>query len=564
VARNGWALGVALALAAAAGLGAGWLIWAQDPAPAADPVGRSAPAPPTQPSLATSTGARTSHRATARADVEEEAESVAVERTGAADAPFPTLLVHVLDEDGSPMHSTHVYALPAGASGTDEWEEISTASLQEGGVASLRVPVAGLYDVGVLTFHIGGPSALATDVAIPGELTLRVPPCDDVTVVLSDELRSMLRPTVPGTEGKPDQVDGVSLSLAATDPPRMVAYPGRDELPSSGSTVGLSRDVPRQSLRLARGRRYRVTQADARFPVAADPMEVTPPATVTLSPRGARVMASLRFTPADRTFDRDVQLSVLVRAGEQDVFFHSVRLPAGVSVGALVGLAPFHVSAREGTLSWSGDGIRAGSAPYRAGHDGDATLGLTFHVESAPAPSPPGEGASTRRRRVTIVAEGPAFPESVDLALGDFPGEWPGVEWDAALGRGSASLPDGWTWLAAHGPGTWVSEVVASSPRGGDVALRLRRGGCLVLVPDGVVPDGMTLRVSRADGLPFFLNDELRDEPVPVEAGLVLGPLEPGRVRLSVRLAASPPWEVGATVRADAYAPVVVPTRPPR
>jgi hypothetical protein len=474
-------------------------------------------------------------RMSAEAERAEPAEAEAPAPT----SPFPSIEVRCEGAE-------EVYALPAGARGTDRIENVSTAIHPNQGVFTLRVPRAGSYDVGARTAH--GVSVLATDVPIPGASIRLVPPAlERIDVEVEDALRRRLRRL------SPEPIAAVVELVPLGEGP-VRTYPGRSE---RGKAAPHQIDaLASETARLAApaGRPYRVLASLARrgsaTPLLANPDIMTPPATVRISV-ATLLRVAPRFHPPDRATSGMGGVSVELSVDGVDPTRHAWVAAPGVPLSSLAGDVAMTVPSAAGTLSWRGEHVRAGSAVFEADEDGEARLEPPIEVLSFP------EATSGRTEEVTLAridAEGrlpPSLrPRSIVRAKEGSPSFGWSLDWDDGRGEGTISTasPELLETLVVHAGAFWVTET-AVRPREGST-LRLRRAGHVQVVPEAPLPEGLTLSVRRRDGgllLASGAGEFLRahagvqgarpdvrvlDPDDSLEASLFLGPLVPGDVAL--------------------------------
>jgi hypothetical protein len=491
--------------------------------------------------------------------------------TQEAQAPFPHIDVRVLRADGSPTPaSTVVYAMAAGAPGTSDYDDVLQAALGDEGTARIFFPAAGLYDVGAVheAEHV-----LATDVVVPSldTLTLRLHPAHpirlDVDETLADRLASRakafeqgLLPYRPARKWQGyTPTSGVTFRPVGST--RVVACPGRgDRVPTH---------QPSRSMAwIPDGDRYRV-EPFAPIPVLAVPDEVSGPGTVRLQPAGAL----LRIAPRLRTrvvLSETRTLSVRFEvAGERAVLEWTIGGRPGHD-GSLGREEEFAVKAEKGMLAWSGVGLRDGSMPFDGSAFGEVFLQPTLELvavppsQGDPASQPPLRTFSVRwvdPEQSVGVLTSPGYPWGISDADARGP----------TFSVGDVS-PDEWIVVHEEHGSRITAPVRIDSAAGTEVALL--DGGFLVPTLERQPPDGMTLRVRRADGVDMRFAHRSRgpegeechlhgsSSAVVLEPGIVLGPLEPGPIDLVVSIARIDVGTASVVVRSGASIPLVIPVRP--
>jgi hypothetical protein len=460
---------------------------------------------------------------------------------------FPSVTVRVVHARERASVDAVVYALPAGAAGADDEADVARAYTDASGVCDLHVVAPGTYDVGAID---GFRRVLARDVSIPSEemLVLRFEATDDVAVVADPALASRLSAST----------DAVRVLFARTDRPQKWArYPGREEQRRVAAWLSGTRD--RHVLALPRAR-WRVTDAEGRFPVAVRPAEFGAASSVAVSPTGAELAATVRFVPTSARPDRGARFLLRLRAGDEDLRLEPQEVAAGRPLSVLRTRASWPVRAESGVLEWSGEGVRTGSVPFSADRAGRASVDVPVELD------PDRAAPASLERRLRVVAEGGVPPADTRVVpLDPSRRRSATFRWDPDRGEGVARVAE-CERMVAVGGGEWVSDVVRFADVADGDTLRLRRGGFLVLSPDRVLPPGVTVHVRHAEAAPlptsthlFGWDDAERREVVP---GTVLGPFVPGPVRLRVRSCGVDLGEVVATVRAGEHVPVVIPTSP--
>jgi hypothetical protein len=463
---------------------------------------------------------------------------------------FPSLEVRV---HGDPGAVADVYALPAGSPGRDDEQEVARQAVASpGGAYLLRVPRAGRYDVGAR--GTSGEAVLEHDVRIPEArpLVLRLPAVADVVIEPDPALARRLEATAPAWRPG-DEVD-VHLSPVAETPLR--AYPGRGEAAAHSIRSSFGLPVRALVLRAAAGRPYalRVSSRDRTY--AVEPETVVPPARVTIRDRVLlRVRPEFR-TPPDLAVPTGVGLAFSV--GGREVGRHAWAVGPGLTDPP--NEYSLHVDVSAATLEWRGDHVAAGSTRFAADDRGEARLTVPVEITSVPTSVAVGTGTEVRRvvwARVVVESGGdrptvePTFVAPGDDVRSRF-------DWDAERGEGEATLRRGAPeWALAYAQPAWVTEAVRR-PRTGTV-LTLRRGGWVVVVPDRVVADGLSLSVRRADGAPLLRSAEGQVEgyegSTSAHPGTVLGPFPPGPVSLVYSIAGVDVSTDVVTVRAGGYVP---------
>jgi hypothetical protein len=468
---------------------------------------------------------------------------------------FPSVVVRVVGpgHDEEPVEAL-VYAVPAGHAGTDEPGDLVRADTDRHGVARLHVLAPGAYDVGAVR---GSRHALVRDVTLDGAsaraapVVLRLPSTREVEVALDP---AVVRRLVRSPLRHPDVV---RLRLARAGGGRPATYPGRDE--QRPVEVVLWSAGPRGSVSLPAGR-WRLLDADARLPVAVEPREFEAPANVRVVADGCELAARIRLDPDAARLGPGARLTLHLRAAGVALALDPLEVGPDEPRRTIDVTRSWPVRARAGMLSWTGEGVRPGSVPFEA-RDERADVRLDLE----PDPDRPPRAAVERRFR--IVSDEAAAPPDVRVLAFDRDGRAPAsLRWDLDRGEGLAVVAECDRFVAVGGQER-VSDVLAFANAEEGSTLRVRRGGFLVLSPDRVLPEGVSVHVTAADGglLPTSAHPSGWDDAVrhEVRPGTVLGPFVPGPVRLRVHGGGHHLGEVVATVRAGENVLVAIPTSPP-
>ncbi len=496
-----------------------------------------------------------------------------------ADGPAGWIEVRVTREDGTPAEAGTVYALPAGEPGTDAWQEIPQADVVPDGFARLAVPSAGTYDVG----YVGEAQALRTDLAVTRGGVARV----DFTIPTGR--RITFRCDKPPPDGG---VLHVALAPGGTEPhegPRAgadeeFAYPGRGQRYTGWTHARIGPDGLGRSHPLDPGRVYRISASvgrDAPYGVVPQREFARPGEEVLLRIR-PQARLSLTFRVEGRPENANWFRLLLERSdrpGRESLTDQTWQRLVEQPAPLVRWVAP-----GKGHITWQGGGLLPGSTE-------DFTLaeGTTVEKEIVIRPVLAGEGVTivpdgepavpAPRLRVTV--EGiPAsgVPESASFCLlarlAGPPASADYYDHDPA----EPTLEINEEWQSVKHVLAVLGARLASDPTpvapDGQVAVRLRPAGLLVVVPERPAVPGMgALTVEREDGLPiptappgdlgedFTVEDWSlgRIELAPrVGPGTILGPFPEGTIRLRVRQGRVRLATIAASVKAGALRPLVI------
>ncbi len=586
-----------LAVAAAAGFLAGWLL-----RPEAERVvvylDRAAGADRSSTDPAAGGGDAAASRAPARARARDPAATApGTVDTGPIPAPEPastplvpaSIRVTVIAPEGGKVEGGTVYALSPGEEGTDDGENVCNADVGEDGTALLRLPGAGVYDIG-FTGHRG--TALAPDV--------RVPPGDGATLTIHLPGNLVVHasciagwPPSPGAQ--------LVVRLLSEKEPGGLDFPGRGCAGSVGVDFEVGPDGAGNSPPLPPGRS---------FEVAATVQEVLPRFTAPTEEarRAVALQDSCRFSaepdhekvrPGETVRFQILPRAVLLvnvcwdRTGEQaagnpddkawpdgrgvqlDSIQADVKSRAALKGSRWVHVPPsrlmIHGEAGPLRLEWSGNGFRAGSREdlvLRAGEVVECTV--TFQVDPAGRERPP-----SWPEEEVAAEEPPPKLEPLRVKVEGLP---PGRE-----GRVYGIVPDrdgnghssyDLTTEAETGSCEFEGEVrgapclaavafpnLASDPTpvpaAGPLKLVLRPAGLLLVAPDEVYPPEFGRLRLRLPGKRLIPESEDGGTnfggaapEVSVVAGSLVGPLPEGTYAFEVRLGGVRLPDATATVRA--------------
>ncbi len=501
-------------------------------------------------------------RRAAKAPAPARVDEVAASAADVDAAPPPnallTLDVDVVAHDGTPVEGALVYALRAGAPGVDEEKDVPHDETNAQGRARLAFVKPGRFDVGAV---LGALARLATDIDVPraGPLRIELPEGADVNIRVD-----------PSAVKHPGETAGVGFGVRICPPAEGddANLPGRGQRSSTTWDYSWGDDAspsPHWTCQLPRGARFSA-YADSGLTVHAT--GDTAPAEVVVTRLVAYpVQFAPRMVPSDRTYAEDRRFVVTIRwdgaDGEANKADRDWMLPAGRPTSSVFVKYAAWARVRDpaGVVSWSGDGIRDGSKSF----DGldlyhATTIELSMELDDAHPPpiwKEPQEAPPTSvPHRLRVVGADDAGPACVVVVRAD--GESDSMD---AERRGEAVESDGhqqYRWGLAH-VGDFVSPVVDLAADGGDAPpLELTRGGYLVVLPTGKLPDKAgKITIERADGRPFLVGEPWL--AADVHPGLVLGPLPPGEIELRFRIAGEDVGHVRAVVKAGAYEPLRTP-----
>ncbi len=454
------------------------------------------------------------------------------------DVPWPSIPVRVVDEAGNPVPRRTVHAYEVGEEHPDPSPRGEPwADTDETGLARLRVPVAGRYDVWV-AFAPRVPS-----VTIPSTAQVRIalPRGEDVTVVADPDV-PLPRKSVPCSLSCVDADGaGVSGSVNLSAKRRQGTWSG---MPSGfdyeiGDLLPGVRAIPRIVRPPARVRLV------YEYPILVHVLADTPPYDGRV-PRPGSYVAHVRLT-WDRTVDEAAQ-AITVYADEKGVFS---------SIGCSVRLV-----SPEGTVRWGGDGVEPGSLDFHDLERGKENI-LRLPIQLRGPVSTPSTPPARKQSFEVVPSRDVSMPEMLTF-------ESSHAVWNRKVPPGSDRFEDECLdqddWVIARVDAE--PELVAGPRRigvGDGPSLVLQRGGFLVLSVGRIPPAGLgRFTIARADGAPFPCWSE-RDCAVelPIERDLVLGPFEPGAIEWRVRLGGKDMAHLSSVVRAGERLPLVVPALRP-
>ena len=459
------------------------------------------------------------------------------------DDDFPFADVIVTWPNGDPAGNAVVYALPAGT-GCPADGSPPNNSADDDGRARLHVVEPGRYDVGAL---LGTFQTMATDVDFPRTSALRLVLPEPSTVVVH----------MPDS-GRPDKQHergyGYRLHLVRDEAERRV-WPGRGEI-SRAWDEGWINSGPEAWIAHAQlGAKCRIEHSES---FRIEPETFTAPAEVAVAPARhylARVRATLH--PAGHRFDRETLLNILF---SQDRSASARQLTLSFAAGTTAEPVTPHdldleFDTSSGTLTWTGEGVRDGSAQFSDLNETTSTR-IEVRVELDPSARPSVEVPPEYSLRVSNADVAGADEVDLHLINGD------GDSNNGGVGRGAATKLSfsGAKWAVASYQ-SYVSELVeVPATPSGDVTLELAPGGFLVVVPTNLPPGTLGgARLRRPDGLPFLAGPGDAYTTCQVDAGLVLGPLRPGPVKFEVLVGGRVLATAAAEVRAGTYETLRIP-----
>jgi len=476
------------------------------------------------------------------------------------------VLVTVLDADGAPTGSGVVYAVGAGEPGSNDEDAVFRATVEEPGPVRLRLPAAGLYDIG---FRGDGGTTLVRDFrAVPGPgnaALLRVAPGVPVSFRIEGEWPP------PGSESPMVQV-----SLWTEDAPGQVDFPGRGERGWASGTAFLTSSTG-SSTPLETGRTYRVNAvlqeaptwfrledssrtlrvASPRYRLEPDRLEVRPGEGVVLrliQEASVFLRVSGTLAPSESKGASVTSLFLGVWRGAELASAANLVLRRGKDGE----VAPTHALLMPGPgpcrVAWSGDGLQAGecevdlrpgevrevAVPLRADPLGRAVPWPVAAEESPgtpPEPPPP----------LQVEAEGlpPGEEEFRIFGILRADGEVEVHEEFLEASGQEAELDADWRRVgeAAAVRPPYLASDFHPVPPSGPLRLPFRPAGLLAVVPLEVMPPEFgALRLRRADGRPIPVAEEGGtetagvQETVDVLPALLIGPFPEGPLVFEVRL----------------------------
>lgn len=472
---------------------------------------------------------------------------------GNAEADFPHVDIEVAWPNGDPATGALVYAYPAGQ--TSAGFEPSNSRVEGTDPARLHVVARGRYDVGAL---LGAFEVLATDVELPREGPLRLVFPEPCTVTVRMPERG--GPTSATSDDAKYQLRLIQLGETRT------SWPGRGETTGGwdGGVVGPPGST--WTANAPRGARCRI-EHDARFRV--EPEEFTAPADVRVTALARYpVHVRVEFDAPGRRFDRDatIQVTFSREEGSDWKWDWANSVPTGTTVVDAVGFPTLDTEFDRpaGTLRWKGDAVVDGAVDF-SGLTEDVATAIVARVRVDPRWEPPRPvpgGADAAGRRGLRIRVKWLAPRDTAQAFVSF------FDADGNLGTSSVDENACVTVDAEHprwAIATWghlVSDAVRlDDGSSGDVPVSLVEGGYLVEVPATMPPKELgTPEVERADGGPFLAeSDGCALLSCDLRAGLVIGPLPPGRVAFRVTLRGHVLAEASADVVAGANTPLVIP-----
>lgn len=488
-------------------------------------------------------------------DAEEVAPSAGASGLPYGPGLFTPFQVAVRRSEGPWVRGTEavVYALRPGDSGAGG--PAARSAVLPDGTCTLHLPEPGVYDVGAVLrgeFHW----TLATDVdtRTGGPLVLTLPPRDEIRFTAD-----------PGFSPQ-----GSGYETVVADARVTAVTPGRGAVPACRWM--LDNDRLPQSLWAPRGLRLRAVQGGDRTRCAPDHFAAPAAVAVRADERGSYVLR-VTVDPPDRVARHDVILRVQfeVEGGGVTDRWDDLRrtwiVLAGRRVADVVSLAwTQRAPAAFSTIRWSGDGVLPGEAAMEVPDGRTVEVPVVLRL----APALPGEAEAVVR------IDGAPEPFEVRCSVVDGDGE--AAELDVRAPSQDVTVPVP-PVPAPHGLVAW-SKTRASDPMrfvaGGRHALVLRPSGWLrIRTGDLEVPEGVTLVLRRADGMPFPVThggpgDVLSrnttwacSELLGNFDGARLGPLPEGDVAFVVRYAGTPVAEFTARVVAGATRDAHVPFRRP-
>ena len=476
----------------------------------------------------------------------------ATDEEAATAAPeFPGLDVWVESADRTPMGNATVYARLAGAPLLPD-SSVPQARADGEGHARLLLPGGGRYDVGAVVPLANQTMEIDVEVPARKEVRLRFPAWDRVRVVLDESV-----PTLP------KESRSVNLQVWSTN--RSVGYlPARDQAYVSSNNLSIPVSSREASLYLPIGREFGVTCSLPNVPLVAVPARIQAPGNLRLEFREP-TRVRVQLVPAERVFPTAVQVHV-------DLQFEGLRRPAPVrpaAPGRDAAVAPRRrLDPRRASREGRGCAMvrprhDAGSATLRAQKDGAGKDELRVSIEVRDPPPPPVEPEDVAPPDVRIYLD--LRSQARDAGGNVYVGA---ESSNGVLGYAIAREEPSAT-VEVPASSTWVLALVTPDAVAGPV----RRRGC-----GGAEPHGRARRVPRR-GPGGHASRGPRDPAaragrrpaaggprrcaasgaVPLEAGMRLGPFEPGEVTFTLTLGGLPAGEVRAVVRAGATLPLRIP-----
>jgi hypothetical protein len=382
----------------------------------------------------------------------------------------------------------------------------------------------------------------AADVSVPAtrRVELRDPTCEQIRFTLAEDAGAEAQVTMTAFGGDLATPDGVIIV----------------PVPNNPRTIGLSPAGARTQFDEPAQLRWRFTAPPG---WRCEPDEGAAPCEVRISGSGRPPLAlnaRLRSSDPPLASERLVKVTWDAGAGAVDGCF--VIAPGKPADGSPSG-GTVPVAGPRGVLRWSGPELAAGEAEF----DMEAAPSIDVDVLHRP-----GSPADARSARLVVRSDVPATSES-RLEAAVWESARPNSELAVAVaGDAELRLPAGNHWfLALRGEDDPARGRDVAGPvrlvagRRSEVALV--RGGRLIVVPRAMPPAGTgRVEIVRADGAPLLWCDSdgyvHADVRVPVQAGIVLGPLEPGTVVLDV-LVGRVRWQrFEALVREDEHTPLPI------